>query len=63
MYKLVTTVPEKDADHIREVLAEAGAGKVGNYILTVVFLQRELEGLKEMKSLILELEVNFSLRR
>lgn len=31
MFKLVTTVPEKDADRIREVLAEVGAGKLGNY--------------------------------
>ncbi len=31
MYKLITTIPEKDADRIREVLAVAGAGKIGNY--------------------------------
>ena len=30
-YKLVVYVPIKDAEKIREVLGQAGAGKIGNY--------------------------------
>jgi len=29
--KIVTTVPHKDADKIREALGKAGAGSIGNY--------------------------------
>lgn len=31
MYKLILTVPEKNADELREAMANAGAGKIGNY--------------------------------
>lgn len=31
MYKLITTVPERDAEKIRQVLSDAGAGRIGNY--------------------------------
>ncbi|MCX6738115.1 MAG: hypothetical protein NTY11_01710 [Candidatus Parcubacteria bacterium] len=30
-YKIITTIPEKDADMIREVIGKAGGGKIGNY--------------------------------
>ncbi len=30
-YKVVVYVPENDADKIREVIGNAGAGKIGNY--------------------------------
>ena len=55
MFKLVTTVPEKDADRIREVLAEVGAGKLGNYTYCSL---RGLEDLKEMRTQILKSAVN-----
>jgi hypothetical protein len=31
MKKIVVTVPIADADKIREAMAEAGAGRIGNY--------------------------------
>lgn len=31
LFKLVVTVPEKDADMLRSVIGDAGGGKVGNY--------------------------------
>ena len=30
-YKLVVTVPESDADALREAIGKAGGGKIGNY--------------------------------
>lgn len=30
-YKIVVTVPEKEADALREAIGNAGEGKVGNY--------------------------------
>jgi hypothetical protein len=30
-YKIVTFVPAKDGDKIREAMGKAGAGKIGNY--------------------------------
>lgn len=31
-YKVVVTVPENEADKLREVIGNAGGGKVGNYV-------------------------------
>ena len=31
LYKIVVTVPEDEADKLREVIGNAGGGKVGNY--------------------------------
>jgi hypothetical protein len=31
-YKVVVTVPENEADKLREAIGSAGGGKVGNYI-------------------------------
>jgi hypothetical protein len=31
-YKIVVTVPEDEADKLREAIGNAGGGKVGNYI-------------------------------
>lgn len=31
MVKIIVTVPEKDADMLREAIGKAGGGKVGNY--------------------------------
>lgn len=31
-YKVVVTVPENEADKLREAIGNAGGGKVGNYI-------------------------------
>ena len=31
LYKIAVTVPENDADALREAIAAAGGGKVGNY--------------------------------
>lgn len=31
MKKIVTTVPIRDADKVRQAIGEAGGGKVGNY--------------------------------
>jgi hypothetical protein len=31
-YKVVVTVPEDEADKLREAIGDAGSGKVGNYI-------------------------------
>ena len=30
-YKIVTSIPEKNADMIRRVIGKAGGGKIGNY--------------------------------
>jgi hypothetical protein len=32
MFKVVVTVPENEADKLREAIGNAGGGKVGNYI-------------------------------
>ncbi len=31
LVKIVVTVPEKDADKVREAIGRAGGGKIGNY--------------------------------
>lgn len=31
-YKIAVTVPENEADELREVIGNAGAGNIGNYI-------------------------------
>lgn len=32
LVKIIVTVPESEADSLREVIGRAGAGKVGNYV-------------------------------
>lgn len=32
-YKVVVTVPENEADKLREAIGNAGGGKLGNYTL------------------------------
>jgi len=32
LVKIVATVPESEADNLREAIGRAGAGKVGNYV-------------------------------